>query len=200
MIDNQDKVAATIKEMEKKIEEINKLASEKIANATNDENAKKIAEIRDNTINVINEAIEKIHDTAVENEDSSSFSDLLNRVINRTSEATEYTIKKIKEVTKDKNIEKTISETSKQINDAFDKLIDNPDVKNVFSKATNATKETVNKANEYLNKEEVKQNIDKTKDVIIDIAEAGLNGLKKILNTEGSDKGVDIPVNKDKDN
>ena len=99
MTNNQDKVSNTIKEMEKKIEEINKLAAEKIASASSDENANKIIEIRDNTINVINEAIEKIQDTVKENDNSVNFSDLLNKVINRTTEATDYTIKKIEHKT-----------------------------------------------------------------------------------------------------
>jgi uncharacterized protein YpuA (DUF1002 family) len=187
------KVEQTIREMEERITEINKMANEKMANASS-ENADKIADIRDNTVEVINEAINKIKATAKEDEENFKFDELLDKVINKSREATEFTAKRIKAVYEDPGVNSKLQETSKQINDAFDKLTRKDSVKTTFEKAKEHTDKTADTIGDFFNDPEVKENIDKTKDVIVDIAQAGTDALKRLFNTQGKDKGTDIPV------
>ena len=199
-MDENTKLEQTIREMQERIAEIERIAGEKMANASTD-NAEKIAEIRDNTIDVINEAIDKIKATAAEEEtaDYLKIEEFLDKVITKSKEATEYTAKRIKEVVEDPELGSRIQKTSQQINDAFDRLMGREEVKTTFEKAKEQTAKTSDAIEDFFNDPEVKVKVDKTKDVIVDIAQAGTDVLKRLLKTQGSDKGAEIPVEDSED-
>ena len=74
--------------------------------------------------------------------------------------------------------------TSQATPDAFMKEFDKIKETDAFKKTADVLVELTNKLNEFLNKPEVKDAINKAKVTTVNIAEKGVDGLKKVLKTD----------------
>jgi len=184
-MEENKKIKETLAEMEARINEINSIADERIKDASK-ESAKQINEIRNNTIEVIENAIKQIKSTVEEDDIAYNFKfeEFLNRVINRSKEASNYTIDKIKEYSDNSKIEEKINEASQQINDAFDKLISNDDIQNAYDKTKSFTKKSIDDVNDYFSNRDYQKHLDNFSDTLVSSIHAFANGLEKLLKSD----------------
>lgn len=85
-------------------------------------------------------------------------------------------------------LKKTYDKTSEVAKDSFDKAMENEDIKKTFDSVVNAYNNVKDIVTEYFEKPEVQENIDKAKDITIDLAEKGVDALKKWLKTNKKGK------------
>ncbi len=169
----------TIKEMESQVNELeNDLATK--AEQLDDSNKEKAQALVNKTEEAIKTSIDKIKNIINEVQEDEKVDEFLDKVKAKSMEAVEFTKEKIGELTK--KVEK---------NDSFEKLTS--DIMSEFDKVkeTDAYKKTAdlladlsNKINEILNKPEVIEAINKAKLTTVNIAEKGVDGLKKVLKTD----------------
>lgn len=108
-------------------------------------------------------------------------------------------VSKINEIKKNKDVQKAVAsaedflkatydKSADLAKDAFDKAMENDDIKRAFDNAVNAYDKVKDVVTDYFEKPEVQDNIDKAKDITIDIAEKGVAALKKWLKSNKKGK------------
>lgn len=85
-------------------------------------------------------------------------------------------------------LKKTYNKTSELTKDSFDKAMENEDIKKAFDGVVNKYNNVKDIITEYFEKPEVQENIDKAKDITIDLAEKGVDALKKWLKSNNKGK------------
>ena len=163
-----------IQEMMRDIEDIQAVAREKM-NFVSDENKLKVSDLANKTIEAINTTINKLKDVAEKVNDEERVGELFERANIKCKEAVDFTKQKISELPGEPRI--NLDNVLNEIRSTFDKLMQNENVQN----ATNFVKGLGDDLNEFLNKPEVKDKIERAKDITISAAEKGLDALKKTI-------------------
>ena len=186
------KYQSVIKDLNTKLEELKQFAEDKIKNL--DENKKEqISELLDKTATAIDNAVEKIEELGKQKIDEEKFKEFLNKVANKANESIDFAKAKINEIILDDD--KNLNDVFENISAEFDKVRES----DLFKKASEVVNDIGNGINEFLEKPEVKETIKKVKITTINIAEKGLDGLKKVLNTDEESSVDDIIDEVDKD-
>ena len=168
-------------EMKKDVESIQTLAREKMEKLDG-VGKEKVVELANKTITAVNNTLEKLKDVANKVDDDEKVNDLLDRANAKCKEAVEFTKTKINEILPEekKEIKIDLDNVLNDIRSSFDKIMKNENVQ----QATNFVKGIGDSVNEFLSKPEVKEKLDKAKDVTITVAEKGLDVLKSALSPD----------------
>ena len=177
----------TILKMQEKIKEINEYVNQKIENV-DDETKAKILDIKNRTVDVIMSAAEKVEETANEVANDDSFKEFLLKVENKCTEAVQYTINKVNELLKNSDHEEKIKEATKQVQDAFESITNNDDIKDAISSIREVSQSIYKEFETYMAKPETQESIRKAKITTVRLAERGLSALKTFLKVEEEPK------------
>ena len=177
-----NKYETTIKELKEDIKDLEKAFKEK----TKGLDKETIAAARtfvDRTEKVIQAVIDKTGAVIKELKDDEQLEELLAKLKAKAKEAVDYAIDKVDTVIKE-GPETEIDRLYKDVMSEFDSLKDT----NVYKTTSVLIKEGYAKINEFLEKPEIQETIKKAKKTTIDLAEKGVAGLKKVLDTEPATK------------
>ena len=178
------KFEKTVKALKEDIADLEKSFNK--ATADLDEATKlKAREIVEKTEDTINRSIDKVSAVINDIKDEEKMNDLLDKVKAKAKEATDYAGERIDAIINN-NDGIDIDKLHDDIMAEFDKLKET----DAFKKTTVLIKEGYDKINEFLDKPEVKQAINKAKTTTISIAEKGVEGLKKVLETKAGTKAT----------
>ena len=176
----------TVKELKSYIDELEKKFTKKTLKF-DDETKEKARALVDKAEEVINSSIEKVKTIINDVKDEEKLNSLLDKIKAKSKEAVEFTLEKVDALTKsDKPL--TIDDIHNEIMDDFDKLKET----DIFKKTTVLLKQGVSLVNEFLEKPEVKETIKKAKTTTINLAEKGVEGLKKILDDDKVEEKKDV--------
>ena len=169
----------TIKEMESQVNELeNDLAAK--AEQLDESNKEKAKALVDKTEEAIKTSIDKIKSIITEVQEDEKVDEFLDKVKAKSMEAVEFTKEKVSELTKKVEKDDTFEKITSDIMAEFDKVKET----DAFKKTADVLTDLSGKLNEFLNKPEVKDAINKAKVTTVNIAEKGVDGLKKVLKTD----------------
>ena len=133
------------------------------------------------TEEAIKTSIEKVRTVITNVKEDEKLDEFLDKVKAKSMEAVDFTREKVQELTKKKEEpEKTLDEASNDIMSTFENIKESEALK----KTAEFLSEINRKINEFFERPDVKEAIDKAKIKTVNIAEKGVEGLKKVLNTE----------------
>lgn len=164
------------------IQDVEESLSEKYEKL-DDESKAKIEDLIAKAKNAVNTAVEKTGAVITEVKDKEKVDEFIEGVEEKSQETFDFIKAKIEEFADKKNAKNTDDILAEIFND-FEKVKES----DTYKKATDFVKGIGEQVNEYLNKPEVKQAINKAKKTTINIAEKGVDGLKKILTPEEEKK------------
>lgn len=176
------KIDDTIKEMQNYLKDLDKDFNAKV-DKLSDEAKVKAEELLNKTKKAVNNSIKKVNEAVDGIKNDERLDDFLDEIKARSKEAVEYTKAKISSIDKDGD-GKILDDLHDEIMDEFNKLKENE----VYKKTSVFIKDVGTKINDYLQKPEVKAKIKKAKKTTVDLAEKGVKGLKKVLDTEEKPK------------
>jgi len=169
----------TVKEMESQVEELeNDLANR--ADKMDDASKEKAKALVDKTEEAIKSSIAKIKDIINDVQEDEKVDEFLDKVKAKSMEAVEFTKEKVAELSKKVDNNDKIEQLTSDIMAEFDKLKES----DTFKKTTEFLNDISGKINDFFDKPEVKDAINKAKATTVNIAEKGVEGLKRVLNTE----------------
>ncbi len=170
----------TVKEMESQVKELeDDLAGE--IDKLDEEGKEKAKALVERTEEAIKSSIEKVRTVIINVKEDEKLDEFLDKVKAKSMEAVDFTREKVQELTKKKEEpEKTLDDASNDIMNVFDNIKESEALK----KTAEFLSEINKKINEFFERPEVKEAIDKAKIKTVNIAEKGVEGLKKVLNTE----------------
>lgn len=168
-----------MKEMQQNVEELGKYVAEK-TKALNDSDVKAKAEdLVKKTQDAIGVSMKKVTDVIDKVTEDEKLDEFLDKIKAKSQEAVDFTKTKVDELTKTNTVP-TLEELAKEISANFDKLKESDVVKN----AADFLSDLGGKINEFMEKPEVKDAINKAKTTTISVAEAGVEGLKTLLKAD----------------
>lgn len=170
MADIEKDVNEVVEDLKKKIDDINHAAEN-----SDDDVKLKVNEIKDKAIDVLTMASNKVIDITKNVTDSQEVQNGINVVKARSKQLYENALKKIAEIKESK----TYKDTSDYVNKTVDQ------VKNETNAFITSAKDSID---EFFEKQEVKDTIDKAKIKTIDIAGKALEVLKQWLKPEEEKK------------
>ena len=168
------KINEIVAEMQQYIEEV-KNAAEARKVELDEEGLAKVNEIAERTNNAIRATIIKLEDVASKVRDEEKVNDFLDRALNKCREAVDFTKEKIDAVEGKPKID--LDSLYSEIRDSFDRIMQNENVQG----AANFVKGVGEEIGAFLNRPEIKDKVEKVKDVTISAAEKGLDVLKNAL-------------------
>ncbi len=170
----------TVKEMESQVKELeDDLAGE--IDRLDEEGKEKAKALVERTEEAIRSSIEKVRTVITNVKEDEKLDEFLDKVKAKSMEAVDFTREKVQELTKKKEEpEKTLDDASNDIMSVFDNIKESEALK----KTAEFLSDINRKINEFFERPEVKEAIDKAKIKTVNIAEKGVEGLKKVLNTE----------------
>jgi hypothetical protein len=170
----------TVKEMESQVKELeDDLAGE--IDKLDEEGKEKAKALVERTEEAIKSSIEKVRTVIINVKEDEKLDEFLDKVKAKSMEAVDFTREKVQELTKKKEEpEKTLDDASNDIMSVFDNIKESEALK----KTAEFLSDINRKINEFFERPEVKEAIDKAKIKTVNIAEKGVEGLKKVLNTE----------------
>lgn len=177
-----NKYETTIKELKEDIKDLEKAFKEK-TKGLDKETVAAARTFVDRTEKVIQAVIDKTGAVIKELKDDEQLEELLAKLKAKAKEAVDYAIDKVDTVIKE-GPETEIDRLYKDVMSEFDSLKDT----NVYKTTSVLIKEGYAKINEFLEKPEIQETIKKAKKTTIDLAEKGVAGLKKVLDTEPATK------------
>lgn len=169
----------TVKEMESQVQELEKDLAAKVENL-DDEGKQKAKALVEKTEQAIKSTIDKVKNVIADVQEDEKLDEFLDKVKAKSMEAVEFTKVKVSELTNNKEKDNTLEKLGNDIMNEFEKVKDSDALK----KTADFLSDIQNKINEFFEKPEVKQAIEKAKTTTVNIAEKGVEGLKKALNTE----------------
>ncbi len=169
----------TVKEMESQVQELEKDLAAKVDNL-DDEGKQKAKALVEKTEQAIKSTIDKVKNVIADVQEDEKLDEFLDKVKAKSMEAVEFTKVKVSELTNNKEKDNTLEKLGNDIMNEFEKVKDSDALK----KTADFLSDIQNKINEFFEKPEVKQAIEKAKTTTVNIAEKGVEGLKKALNTE----------------
>lgn len=177
-----NKVEKTVNDLKADIKDLEKEYNKK-SKGLDEETKQKLRELVEKTETVINNSIEKISKAIKDLKDDEDLSNLLDKVKAKSKEAIEFTIEKFDEIINNGS-KSDVDKLHDDIMNDFEKLKDTE----FFKNTTVLIKTGYAKLNELLDKPEVKSTINKAKKTTINLAEKGVEGLKKVLVVEEETK------------
>lgn len=179
------KLEQTIKEMKEDIADLEEDFKSKV-DKLDDETKEKAQAAVEKTKAAINNSIEKVSAAIDDIEDDEKLDAFLDKVKAKSMEAVDYTKNKIDEIAN-----KTSNESLEQLHDdvmaEFDKIKESDTIK----KTTEFLKDMDVKINEWFERPDVQAAIKKAKVTTVNVAEKGVEGLKKVLKTDIIDNQED---------
>lgn len=169
----------TVKEMESQVQELEKDLAAKVDNL-DDEGKQKAKALVEKTEQAIKSTIDKVKNVIADVQEDEKLDEFLDKVKAKSMEAVEFTKVKVSELTNNKEKDNTLEKLGNDIMNEFEKVKDSDALK----RTADFLSDIQNKINEFFEKPEVKQAIEKAKTTTVNIAEKGVEGLKKALNTE----------------
>ena len=195
----EEQIDETVAEMKKKIEEIS-------ANADKVEGdlSGKAQEVKEKSIDVLNKAIDKVKSIYNDATDPEEVSKTLDFVKAKAKDLGDSATKAFdsfrnKEKEDEKSVMENVTEFTDKVadkvtavyNEAVDSLKNNESLKDLGDKVSEGYEKVVEGAKDILNKQEVKETIDKVKDSAGDIAEKAVSALKAWLGPEKKEENKD---------
>lgn len=172
------KLEQTIKEMKEDIADLEEDFKSK-ADKFDDEAKEKATVAVEKAKAAINNSIEKVSAAINDIEDDEKLDAFLDKIKAKSMEAVDYTKNKIDEIAN-----KTSNESLGQLHDdvmaEFDKIKESDTIK----KTTEFLKDMDTKINEWFERPDVQAAIKKAKVTTVNVAEKGVEGLKKVLKTD----------------
>ena len=187
------KFEETIREMEEMIKNIEKTAAEKM-DLLDEDGKIKVKEIAERTNNAVKTAIEKVSevkDSVTNDEELNAF---LDKVKGKCKEAYDYTKGKIETTAAFRQVEVNLNKTAEEIGAMFDKVMENDNIEN----AKKFVKDVGTKINEFIQKPEVQEAVEKLKDTTVAVAEKGIDLVKKAFEFEEAPKETEAPSEEEK--
>ena len=166
----------TVKEMESQVEDLENDLAEKQAQL-DDASKEKARLLVEKTEEAIKSSIEKVKGIINDVQEDEKLDEFLDKVKAKSMEAVDFTKEKIAELTKKADKDNKLEKLGEDIMAEFDKLKES----DAYKKTADFLSDISTKVNEYFNKPEVKEVINKAKTTTINIAEKGVEGLKKAL-------------------
>ena len=172
----------TVKELESQVHDLEEDLAKKVEIL--DEEGKEKAKILVNkTKEAIKSSIEKVGNIISDVKEDEKLEEFLEKVKAKSLEAVEFTKEKIGELTKPKQEDeqtRSLDSVFEDVLNEFDKVKESE----AYKKTADLLAELSAKINEFFERPEVKSAINKAKVTTVNIAEKGVEGLKKALNTE----------------
>lgn len=180
----------TVEQMKAKIDELSREAS-KVEGEYHD----RAKELSDKAIDVLKQASDKLEEAWATVTDPEEIKKAVDFVSVKSKEVYETSMKKINEFINSDDVKKAADSTEKFLKDAtekasqaikeaYGKAMENPDVKGFADGVSKAYNEAKKGVNDFLEKPEVKEGIDKAKDVTVDYAEKAVAALRDWLKPE----------------
>ena len=166
----------TVKEMESQVEDLENDLAEKQAQL-DDASKEKARLLVEKTEEAIKSSIEKVKGIINDVQEDEKLDEFLDKVKAKSMEAVDFTKEKIAELSKKADKDNRLEKLGEDIMAEFDKLKES----DAYKKTADFLSDISTKVNEYFNKPEVKEVINKAKTTTINIAEKGVEGLKKAL-------------------
>ena len=183
-----NKFEDTVKEMESQVQDLENDLAEK-SDRLDDEGKERAKALVNKTEEAIRSSIEKVRNIINEVQEDDKLDEFLDKVKAKSMEAVDFTKTKVAELTKEKEEKKTLEDLASDIMAEFDKIKET----DAFKKTADFLSDIGNKVNEFFDKPEVKGAINKAKTTTVNIAEKGVEGLKRALKTD------DIQVEENKE-
>ncbi|MDO5085858.1 MAG: hypothetical protein Q4D47_05395 [Erysipelotrichaceae bacterium] len=177
MTNINEKLQETIAQMQAKIHEIEDIAT-KNQQLASPYNAKRIEEIKNNTVNTIKEAIVRLEDLVEHEQDEHYLETLFSKIIAKTKEATQYTIQKINDIKNNTDLHTALHDLKQQAQGIYT----DPKVQGFVDSLKKETVKVYHDINNYLKSEKTQANIKKAKVKTVELAQKGVNALDRFLN------------------
>ena len=170
----------TVKEMESQVKELeDDLAGE--IDKLDEEGKEKAKALVERTEEAIRTSIEKVRTVIVNVKEDEKLDEFLDKVKAKSMEAVDFTKEKVQELTAKKEEEDPmLDEASNDIMSVFENIKESDTLKKTAEFLSDINK----KINDFFERPDVKEAIAKAKIRTVNIAEKGVEGLKKVLNTE----------------
>ena len=182
----------TIIEMESQVNDLeNDLAAK--AEQLDETNKEKAKVLVNKTEEAIKSSIEKIKGVINDVQEDEKVDEFLDKVKAKSMEAVDFTKAKVAELTSEVKKNDTLEKLGADIMSEFDKIKES----DAFKKTADFLNDISGKVNEFFEKPEVKEAINKAKVTTVNIAEKGVEGLKKALKTDEI-PAQETPVQEDK--
>ena len=169
----------TVKEMESQVQDLENDLAEK-AEKLDEEGREKAKALVSRTEEAIRSSIEKVRNIINEVQEDDKLDEFLDKVKAKSMEAVDFTKTKVAELTKEKEEKKTLEDLAGDIMAEFDKIKET----DAFKKTADFLSDIGSKVNEFFDKPEVRSAINKAKTTTVNIAEKGVEGIKRALKTD----------------
>ncbi len=180
----------TVKEMESQVQELEKDLAVK-AETLDDEGKEKAKALVNKTEESIRSTIEKVRGIISDVQEDDRLEEFLDKVKAKSMEAVDFTKEKVAELTKKTENDDRLERLGNDITSEFDKIRES----DAFKKTADLLSDINAKISEFMSRPEVRNAINKAKTTTVNIAEKGVESLKKALNTEDSKAETpDLPV------
>lgn len=189
-----------IKNLTSTLEKQIKNLKEKASDVIEDERVQKVLNtISSKTVDFLGQVKDKVSDLWEYYSDPEEVAKIVDNIKVVSKNVYDASLAKINEVKNNKDVQKAVASAEKFLKatydksadvakGAFDKAMENEDVKQAFDTAVSAYNNVKDVVTDYFEKPEVQENIEKAKDVTIDIAEKGVAALKKWLKSDKKGK------------
>jgi hypothetical protein len=182
----------TVKEMESQVEDLEKDLAEK-TERLDEAGKEKARALVEKTEEAIKSSIEKVKGIINDVQEDEKLDEFLDKVKAKSMEAVDFTKGKVAELTAKADKDNRLDKLGEDIMAEFDKLKETE----AFKKTAEFLNDISAKVTDYLNKPEVQNAINKAKTKTINIAEKGVEGLKKALEPKeapAQEAPVEVPV------
>ena len=176
----------TISEIKDYVKDLDKTVSKKVEKL-DDESKEYGQQILEDTKYVINTAIEKINDAYNQIKNDERVDEFLDKVKAKAKEAVELAKSKIDDLQYYGAKKRPLDELYDDVMSGFDQLKKS----DVYSKTQVVLEDISSRVREFIDKPEVQDTIKKVKTTTINLAEKGVAGLKKVLDTNKDKKEED---------
>ena len=166
----------TVKEMESQVEDLENDLAEK-EGQLDDVGKEKARMLVEKTEEAIKSSIEKVKGIINDVQEDEKLDEFLDKVKAKSMEAVDFTKEKVAELTKKADSDNRLEKLGNDIMAEFDKLKES----DAYKKTADFLSDISAKVNDYFNKPEVQEVINKAKTTTINIAEKGVENLKKAL-------------------
>lgn len=176
----------TVKELESQVEELeNELAHK--TEKMDDADKEKAQALVNRTEEAIKSSIQKIQGIIADVQEDEKLDEFLDKVKAKSMEAVDFTKAKINELSEKISSDQKLDQIADDIANEFDKIKES----DAYKKTADFLNEINGKVNEFFARPDVKDAINKAKTTTINIAEKGVEGLKKALNPEEPENTVE---------
>ena len=180
----EESVKEVVEDLKKKIDTLTA-----ISEGADDEIAEKVLFIRDKAIGVFNDVSAKLNQMGEQLSDKDEFDQALDTIKARSKVLYENAMDRICELKKEMRPQEEEKAEEEIEEEAAENAEDKTDfVEEVKKSVENIVEDAGNKINEFVNREDVKETVDKAKAGAVEIAEKTLEILKGWLMPDGEDE------------